>query len=135
MRGDNYAAAFFPARAVHQMSGSFVEFAAHGFPPEIVEQWATDFPQGLNPLQLKAVNEFGVLTGQSLLVVARGIAVLNAGIGGNRLLQSVPIAGVSALARLERDVFSVPGLSYMILPEGAIAQGRALSKVPRTSLR
>lgn len=68
-RGDNYAAAF-PARAVRQMSGSFVEFAAHGFPPEIVDQWVMDFPQGLNSLQLKAVNEFGVLNGQSLLVVA-----------------------------------------------------------------
>lgn len=68
-RGDNYAAAF-PTRAVHQMSGSFAEFSAHGFPPEIVERWATDFPQGLNALQLKAVNEFGVLSGNSLLVVA-----------------------------------------------------------------
>jgi len=68
-RGDNYAAAF-PARAVQQMSGSFAEFSAHGFPPEIVERWSADFPQGLNTLQLKAVNEFGVLSGNSLLVVA-----------------------------------------------------------------
>ena len=68
-RGDNYTAAF-PARPVQQMSGSFAEFSAHGFPPEIVETWATDFPQGLNALQLRAVNEFGVLAGNSLLVVA-----------------------------------------------------------------
>ena len=68
-RGDNYAAAF-PTRAVHQISGSFAEFSAHGFPPEIVERWTIDFPQGLNALQLKAVNEFGVLSGNSLLVVA-----------------------------------------------------------------
>jgi superfamily II RNA helicase len=68
-RGDNYTAAF-PARPVRQMSGSFAEFSAHGFPPEIVETWATDFPQGLNALQLRAVNEFGVLAGNSLLVVA-----------------------------------------------------------------
>lgn len=68
-RGDNYAAAF-PARAVRQMSGTFAEFGAHGFPPEVVEQWTTDFPHGLNTLQLKAVNEFGVLNGRSLLVVA-----------------------------------------------------------------
>lgn len=68
-RGDNYVAAF-PARAVQQMSGSFAEFSAHGFPPEIVEQWVADFPQGLNALQLKAVNEFGVLGGKSVLVVA-----------------------------------------------------------------
>ncbi len=31
---------------------------------------STDFPRGLNTLQLKAVNEFGVLSGNSLLVVA-----------------------------------------------------------------
>jgi replicative superfamily II helicase len=68
-RGDNYAAAF-PARAVQQMSGKFAEFGVHGFPPEVVEQWTTDFPHGLNTLQLKAVNEFGVLNGRSLLVVA-----------------------------------------------------------------
>lgn len=68
-RGDNYAAAF-PARAVQQMSGSFAEFSAHGFPPEIVNQWTTDFPRGLSALQLKAVNEHGVLAGRSLLVVA-----------------------------------------------------------------
>ncbi|QDF96898.1 DEAD/DEAH box helicase [Azoarcus sp. DD4] len=68
-RGDNYAAAF-PAHAIQQMSGAFAEFGAHGFPSEVVEQWAADFPQGLNALQLKAVNEFGVLAGGSLLVVA-----------------------------------------------------------------
>jgi helicase len=68
-RGDNYAAAF-PARAVQQMSGPLAEFSASGFPPEIVDQWTTDFPRGLNALQLKAVNEHGVLAGRSLLVVA-----------------------------------------------------------------
>jgi len=68
-RGDNYAAVF-PTRSVLQMSGPFAEFVSHGFPAEIVDQWATDFPQGLNQLQLRAVNEFGVLSGQPLLVVA-----------------------------------------------------------------
>ena len=68
-RGDNYAAAF-PAMSVQHLSGSFSELAEHGFPPEIVDQWAADFPDGLNPLQLKAVNEHGVLDGGSLLVVA-----------------------------------------------------------------
>ncbi len=48
----------------------------------------------------------------------QGVAVVNAGIGGNRLLESVPMAGDAALARLDRDVFSVPGLSHIILLEG-----------------
>ena len=68
-RGDNFAAAF-PAVAIHKMTGTFAEFANHGLPPEIVEQWTANFPQGLNGLQLTAVNEHGVLEGKSLLVVA-----------------------------------------------------------------
>jgi replicative superfamily II helicase len=68
-RGDNYAAAF-PPKVVHQASGPFAQFTDFGFPPEVVDQWVADFPQGLNALQLKAVNEFGVLGGQSLLVIA-----------------------------------------------------------------
>ena len=68
-RGDNFVAAF-PSIPIQQMSGSFAEFAAHGFPPEIVDRWIARFPQGLNALQLKAVNEHGVLAGKSLLVVA-----------------------------------------------------------------
>jgi lysophospholipase L1-like esterase len=46
------------------------------------------------------------------------IAVVNAGIGGNRLLQSTPMFGAAALTRLDRDVLSVPGLSYIIVLEG-----------------
>ena len=68
-RGDNFVAAF-PAMSVQHLSGSFSELAEQGFPPEIVDQWNADFPDGLNPLQLKAVNEHGVLDGGSLLVVA-----------------------------------------------------------------
>ena len=47
-----------------------------------------------------------------------GISVVNAGIAGNRLLQSMPMFGVSALARLDRDVLSVPGVSHLVLLEG-----------------
>lgn len=48
----------------------------------------------------------------------KGIAVVNAGIGGNRLLQSMPMFGAAALERLDRDVLSVPGLTYIIVLEG-----------------
>ena len=68
-RGDNFAAAF-PAMSVRHLSGSFSELAEQGFAPEIVDRWTAAFPDGLNPLQLKAVNEHGVLDGGSLLVVA-----------------------------------------------------------------
>lgn len=47
---------------------------------------------------------------------ARPIAVVNQGIGGNRILNDA--AGVSALARLDRDLLSVPGVTTLLLLEG-----------------
>jgi lysophospholipase L1-like esterase len=49
-------------------------------------------------------------------------AVVNTGIGGNRLLRYG--AGPSALARLDRDVLSVPGVKAIILLEGINDIGR-----------
>jgi lysophospholipase L1-like esterase len=43
-------------------------------------------------------------------------SVVNAGIGGNRLLAN--FIGPQALARLDRDVFAVPGVSHLIVFEG-----------------
>jgi lysophospholipase L1-like esterase len=44
-------------------------------------------------------------------------AVVNAGISGNRVLDE--LVGPSALARLDRDVLGVPGVSYVVFEEGA----------------
>src|SRR5215469_485745 len=68
-RGENFVAAF-PAVSIRQMSGSFAEFLEQGFPQEIVDQWSANFPLGLNPLQLRAVNEYDLLGAKSLLIVA-----------------------------------------------------------------
>jgi lysophospholipase L1-like esterase len=46
------------------------------------------------------------------------MSVLNAGIGGNRVLSNSPCWGANALARLERDVFSQTGVRTVILFEG-----------------
>lgn len=46
----------------------------------------------------------------------RGLAVLNAGIGGNRVLQDG--VGPNGLARFDRDVLARPGVRYLILLEG-----------------
>ena len=46
------------------------------------------------------------------------IAVLNAGIGGNRVLTSSPFWGQNALARLGRDVLAQAGIEAVILFEG-----------------
>jgi lysophospholipase L1-like esterase len=50
----------------------------------------------------------------------RPIAVVNAGIGGNRVLSDgfIAIFGKSALARFDRDVLAVPGASHLIILEG-----------------
>ena len=46
------------------------------------------------------------------------IAVLNAGISGNRVLHDSPIFGVNALARLDRDVLTQSGARWVIVLEG-----------------
>jgi lysophospholipase L1-like esterase len=46
----------------------------------------------------------------------RDVAVVNQGIGGNRLLDDG--LGPSALARLDRDVLAQPGVTHLILLEG-----------------
>ena len=48
--------------------------------------------------------------------------VVNTGIGGNRLLRYG--TGLSALARLDRDVLSVPGVKYIVILEGINDIGR-----------
>jgi len=60
-----------------------------------------------------------------LKAVSPGIAVVNAGIGGNRVVGPAdytpanPFAGgPSALSRLERDVISLPGVTHVIWFEG-----------------
>jgi lysophospholipase L1-like esterase len=50
-------------------------------------------------------------------------SVVNAGIGGNRLLRYA--VGPSALARLDRDVLAVPGVKAVILLEGINDIGRS----------
>lgn len=49
-------------------------------------------------------------------VAAANIAVVNQGISGNQVLRDG--AGVSALARFDRDVLSTPGLTHVIVLEG-----------------
>jgi lysophospholipase L1-like esterase len=53
------------------------------------------------------------------------VAVANMGIGGNRVLRDG--AGVSALGRLDRDVFSQPGVKWLMLLEGINDIGREAS--------
>jgi lysophospholipase L1-like esterase len=45
-------------------------------------------------------------------------SVVNAGISGNRLLESMPMFGAPALSRFDRDVLSVPGVTHIVVLEG-----------------
>jgi hypothetical protein len=68
-RGKNYFA-LFPERGSAKTTGDFDDLAAYGIPVEVLAAWRDRFDNGLNALQIAAVNEHGVLDGNSLLVVA-----------------------------------------------------------------
>ncbi|QIB34609.1 DEAD/DEAH box helicase [Ancylobacter pratisalsi] len=68
-RGQRYFA-LFPERGSARTTGAFEDLAAFGLPEEVLGAWQERFPQGLNALQVAAVNEHGVLDHNSLLVVA-----------------------------------------------------------------
>lgn len=68
-RGENFTAAF-PTILSQKIQGRFEELSVCGISPEIISQWSGKFPTGLNALQLRAINEYGILEGNSLLVVA-----------------------------------------------------------------
>ena len=62
----------------------------------------------------------------------KNISVVNAGIGGNRLLKSDMLMGRAALARMEQDVFSVPGLTHIVILLGTndIGHGGLFGNTP-----
>jgi helicase len=63
-----YKAAF-PEFDRHRANADLQSLHSYGFPGELLSTWATFIPT-LNPLQIDAINEFGVLDGDHLLVSA-----------------------------------------------------------------
>ncbi|MET0310298.1 MAG: SGNH/GDSL hydrolase family protein [Sphingomonas sp.] len=61
----------------------------------------------------------------------QGMAVLNAGIGGNHLLTDG--LGPNALARFDRDVLTPPGVTHVILFEGVNDLGGLTREAPATA--
>lgn len=96
--GTVYRAAFPEAKGV-KVSGPLEELIAAGIPAPVVETWAHQFVGGMNELQVRAVNEFGVLEGGSLLVVAPTSA-------GKTFIGEM--AAVRAIAEGRRVVFLLP---------------------------
>jgi len=66
--GASYAAAF-PERVVGPVTEDVHSLKARGFPEHVVDGWAQVIPS-LNRLQLDAINEYGLLDGEHLVVSA-----------------------------------------------------------------
>jgi replicative superfamily II helicase len=66
--GPAYQAAF-PARCTRPVTADVMSLEPHGFPPELLRAWAGSIPS-LNQLQLDAINQFGLLKGDHLVVSA-----------------------------------------------------------------
>ncbi|MGD1070539.1 MAG: SGNH/GDSL hydrolase family protein [Bryobacteraceae bacterium] len=55
---------------------------------------------------------------ERLLAQKKRFAVVDMGIGGNRILHDSGASGISALARFDEDVLAEPGVKYLIILEG-----------------
>lgn len=60
----------FPEAAGVKISGAINELSAFGLPDTVLNQWSQQFNGRLNDLQTEAVNEYRILGGKSLLVIA-----------------------------------------------------------------
>jgi hypothetical protein len=58
-----------------QVTPDLQDLAAYGISQPVIDLWSARFPNGLNDLQLAAVNDGRVLSGESLLVIAPTSAV------------------------------------------------------------
>ncbi|MDO7846286.1 DEAD/DEAH box helicase [Hymenobacter sp. M29] len=96
--GQHYYKAF-PEQTGLQVSPAIADLAGFGLPEEVLQVWTQQFPQGLNELQLAAVNDYHVLNGESLLVVAPTSS-------GKTFIGE--LAAVKAATNSQRAVFLVP---------------------------
>jgi helicase len=67
-RGPRYAAAF-PDMGVPKVTEEVHSLEAFGFPNALIDAWSESIPS-LNQLQQDAINDFGVLAGEHLVVSA-----------------------------------------------------------------
>jgi helicase len=66
--GPTYFTAF-PERARQPVTADIMSLETYGFPPELLRAWAGAIP-ALNPLQIDAINEYGLLRSDHLVVSA-----------------------------------------------------------------
>lgn len=99
------------ARAIAVFGDSITD--GYGVQPNTNLRWTDDLAA-----RLRADPKFGA------------VAVLNEGIGGNRLLNDG--LGPNALARFDRDVLSQPGVTHLIVLEGVNDLGTFAKDAPAT---
>src|SRR5262249_55576725 len=68
-KGQRFFAAF-PEQRGLRVTKSFDDLSNFSLPAPLLASWNELFPEGLNELQLQAVNDHRILDGQSLFVVA-----------------------------------------------------------------
>ncbi len=68
-KGSNFFASF-PELKGLRVSSTVRDLEKFGIPTAVLDEWTKNFKNGLNSLQVSAVNDFRVLDGDSLLVVA-----------------------------------------------------------------
>jgi helicase len=66
--GEAYRRAF-PDSTTEPVTEDIASLAVHGFPPELTTCWAESIPS-LNALQLAAINDYGVLSGDHVVISA-----------------------------------------------------------------
>ncbi len=60
----------FPEKGGVQISTDISDLSVFGLPDLVLEAWKGSFSAGLNDLQVKAINDYRILDGESLIVVA-----------------------------------------------------------------
>jgi helicase len=66
--GDHFFQSF-PDRAPAKVTADLSSLTAHGFPDELIAAWGQAIPS-LNALQIEAINDFGLLDGEHIVVSA-----------------------------------------------------------------
>ena len=88
-----------PESARTPVTSDWRSLEPHGLPSSAVQQWANAMPCGPNDLQLAAFNDYGLLAGRNLLVVAPTSS-------GKTMIGEV--AAIAAAAKRGRAVFLLP---------------------------
>jgi helicase len=95
--GPRYQKAF-PDRGRVPATAELSSLAEHGFPAEIIDAWSTEIDT-LNELQLDAINEYGVLDGEHLVVSAPTSS-------GKTMVGE--LAGLNGILQRRRALFLLP---------------------------